>query len=151
MTTRSICALGATMALLYPLLPGCQSLRSHKVSSEASAVATTLIKSTNSWDGNLLPEYPQQQPEVTILRLSIPAGARLRPHIHPVINAGVLISGELTVVATNGATLRLKAGDPIVEVVNTVHYSVNEGNAPAEIIVFYAGAAGQPITVVEEH
>jgi hypothetical protein len=43
--------------------------------------------------------------------------------------------------------LRLKAGDPIVEVVNTLHYGINEGTVPAEIVVFYAGIVGQTVTV----
>jgi hypothetical protein len=66
-----------------------------------------------------------------------------------VINAGVLTRGQLTVVTKEGKTLYLKAGDPIVEVVNTVHYGINHGSAPAEIIVFYEGIIGSPITVTE--
>jgi quercetin dioxygenase-like cupin family protein len=61
----------------------------------------------------------------------------------------VLLSGQLTVVTTEGKTLHLKAGDPIVEVVNTPHYGMNEGKLPAEIVVFYAGVVDTPITVVE--
>ena len=80
---------------------------------------------------------------------SIPAGARLETHSHPVINAGVLISGELTVVTAEGKTLQLKAGDPIVEVVNKLHYGINQGTVPAEIVVFYAGAVDTPVTTVK--
>ena len=96
-----------------------------------------------------MPAYPQGKPEITILRISIPPGTKLDTHSHPVINAGVLISGQLTVVTTDGKTLHLKAGDPIVEVVNTLHYGMNEGKVPAEIVVFYAGVVDTPITVVE--
>lgn len=66
------------------------------------------------------------------------------------INAGVLTRGQLMVVTTDGKTLYLKAGDPIVEVVNTAHYGINHGSDPAEIIVFYAGIIGSPITITEE-
>jgi len=52
-------------------------------------------------------------------------------------------------VTTEGKTLHLKAGDPIVEVVNTLHYGMNEGKVPAEIIVFYAGVVDTPITIAE--
>ena len=96
-----------------------------------------------------MPEYPKGQAKVTILRIKIPAGTKLEKHKHPVINAGVLISGQLTVVANDGKTLHLNAGDSIVELVNTAHYGINEGNTPAEIIVFYAGTTDLPITVVE--
>jgi quercetin dioxygenase-like cupin family protein len=68
-------------------------------------------------------------------------------HKHPVINAGVLLKGELTVVTEDNKTLHLKAGDSIVEVVNKWHYGINKGNESAEIIVFYAGAQGSPITI----
>ena len=71
-----------------------------------------LVRTSKSWDGKSLVQYPQGQPEITILRISIPAGARLETHRHPVINAGVLVSGQLTVKTTDGKVLRLKAGDP---------------------------------------
>jgi quercetin dioxygenase-like cupin family protein len=108
-----------------------------------------LAKSTESWNNNPLPQYPQGHPQVTILRILIPPGSILPLHTHPVINAGVLIKGELTVVTKAGQTLHLKAGDPIVEVVNTWHYGKNEGTKPADIIVFYAGIKDNPITVKE--
>ncbi|MEW6188243.1 MAG: cupin domain-containing protein [Thermodesulfobacteriota bacterium] len=112
-------------------------------------VVKELVKTTHSWNGELLPPYLPGQPEVTILRISIPAGTRLDTHSHPVINAGVLISGQLTVVTKDGKTLHLKAGDSMVEVVNTLHHGVNQGKVPAEIIVFYAGVVNTPITIIE--
>jgi hypothetical protein len=65
-----------------------------------------------------------------------------------VINAGVLLTGELSVEDEFGNKLEMKAGDPIIEVVNTIHYGVNRGKVPAEIIVFYAGSEGMTITEV---
>lgn len=131
------------------LQTGCSMARFSPKASESSLVVKELVKTTRSWDGMLLPAYPQGDPQITILRITIPAGARLETHSHPVINAGVLISGQLTVVTTEGKTLNLKAGDPIVEVVNTLHYGMNQGKDSAEIIVFYAGAVDSPITVVK--
>jgi quercetin dioxygenase-like cupin family protein len=108
-----------------------------------------LVKATSSWNGETLPSYLRGQPEVTILKISIPPHIQLPLHQHPVINAGVLLKGELTVFTKDGKTLHLGAGDPIVEVVNTWHYGINEGNEPAEIIVFYAGIQGEPVTTKE--
>ncbi|MGE4442680.1 MAG: cupin domain-containing protein [Desulfomicrobium sp.] len=135
----------AALSFALLLQSGCASLP--KQQAPQAAVVQELAKATTSWDGSRLPLYPQGQPEITILRIAIPAGTRLKTHLHPVINAGVLLSGQLTVVAQDGKTLILKAGDPIVELVNTAHYGVNEGDEPAEIIVFYAGTSGAPITV----
>lgn len=151
MTRQSIRIVAALCAMLL-LQSGCATVRpdpsAGRLAAGAPAVATELVKATRSWDGDILPAYPQGQPQITILRISIPAGTRLATHSHPVINAGVLLSGQLTVVTTAGKTLHLKAGDPIVEVVKTLHYGINEGTVPAEIIVFYAGVADAPITVV---
>ncbi len=108
-----------------------------------------LAKTGSSWDGSLLPSYPAGAPVVTILRISIPPGVQLPLHRHPVINAGVLLSGELTVVTEDNKTLHMKAGDSIVEVVNKWHYGKNEGDKTAELIVFYAGAENMPITVTK--
>jgi len=124
--------------LLFQL--GCATVRIGQEANESSIVIKDLVKTTKSWDGESLPPYPQGQPEITIRRISIPAGERLETHSHVVINAGVLMSGELTVMTADGKTLHLKAGDPIVEVVNTPHVGINEGKVPAEIVVFYAGA-----------
>ncbi len=139
----------AAVSVILLLQSGCAMVRVSPEAKEATPIVKELIKTTQSWDGEVLPKYPQGQPEVTILRISIPAGTQLHTHSHPVINAGVLISGQLTVVTTNGKTLHLKAGDPIVEVMNTLHYGMNQGKIPAEIVVFYAGVVDAPITVVE--
>jgi quercetin dioxygenase-like cupin family protein len=110
-------------------------------------VVEQLTKSTKSWNGEMLPNYPSGQPEITILRIKIPAGAKLDLHKHPVINGGVLLKGELTVITEDNKILHLRAGDSIVEVVNKDHYGKNEGSDTAEIIVFYAGEEGKPITI----
>jgi len=112
-----------------------------------AATVRELARSGNSWDGSRLPAYPTGQPEITILDITIPPGAQLPVHKHPVINAGVLVEGELTVVTKDGKKLHLQKGDPIVEVVSTWHYGKNDGTAPARIIVFYAGTAGSQLSV----
>lgn len=108
-----------------------------------------LAKTSSSWDGGALPGYAKGRPEITILRITIPPKKRLPLHKHPVINAGVLLKGNLTVVTEDRETVHLEAGDSIVEVVNKWHYGRNEGNEPAEILVFYAGIQGTPITIKE--
>jgi quercetin dioxygenase-like cupin family protein len=106
-----------------------------------------LSKGGSSWDGTALPSYPAGKPEVTILKITIPPGVQLPMHRHPVINAGFLVSGELTVITDDNKTLHLKAGESLIEVVNKWHYGKNEGTSPAVIIVFYTGTIDSPITV----
>ncbi len=115
----------------------------------AGVTVRTLVQSTRSWNGTLMPAYPSGQPEVTVLHITIPPGVALPVHQHPVINAGLLIRGKLLVTSVTGASVQLKAGQGLIEMVNQPHYGTNNGSEPAEIVVVYAGVKGQPITVLE--
>ncbi|GAB4139334.1 MAG: hypothetical protein Fur0015_10250 [Ignavibacteriales bacterium] len=112
-----------------------------------SVKVEVLAKSSKSWDGSILPFYPTGQPEVTILKVTIPPHEKLEMHKHIIINAGIMLSGELRVITEANDTLHLKAGNPIIEVVNKFHYGINEGNVPVEIVVFYAGTSGTPLSI----
>ena len=78
---------------------------------------------------------------------TIAPGERLAMHRHPVINAGVVLQGELTVVAENGLSKTFSAGSGIVELVNTFHYGENRGTVPVDLAMFYAGGADLPLSV----
>ena len=110
----------------------------------------TLARSTQDWTGARLPPYPAGQPQVTVLRISVPPGVRLDPHHHPVINAGVLLQGRLKVVMEDGRSKVLESGDALVEVVNRIHHGESLGPQPAVILVVYAGVEGLPITVRDQ-
>ncbi|MCF7955005.1 MAG: cupin domain-containing protein [Phycisphaerae bacterium] len=133
--------LAVSMLLAAVIFSGCASNVDRKIEVQ------TLVKSGQSWDGVDLPAYPTAAPEITILRITIPPKTELPLHHHPVINAGVLLKGELTVITENQETLHLKAGDALIEVVDKLHHGRNDGNTPAEIIVVYAAAKGDQITV----
>lgn len=132
--------------LVFGLLFGLFASQAHCQEKKKIQV-DVLAKTTSSWDGKPLPRYSKGKPEITILKITIPPKTKLPLHKHPVINAGVLLKGRLTVVTQTKKTLHLKAGDSIVEVVDTWHYGINDGKVPAVIIVFYAGARGTPNTV----
>jgi len=119
----------------------------HEPGKRAGIKVVELVKSTKSWDGSVLPKYPTGQPEVTILRITVPPHTRLPLHKHSVINAGVLLRGKLSVVSADGKTLHLAAGDHIVELVDKWHFGKNETDQPAEIIVFYAGEVDEKVTI----
>lgn len=120
---------------------------SGKKNSSTSPFSEILSESYLSWNGDSLPAYPSGKPKISIVKVTIPPHSELPHHFHPVINAGVLLKGQLTVVDVKGNVLEMKAGDPIIEVVNTIHYGKNEGDEATEILVFYAGAEGMEIVV----
>ena len=123
-------------------------LHGNGLANDPSTVEVEVMaKSSTSWDGENLPNYARGKPEITILKIVTPPGTTLPVHKHSMINAGVLLNGELTVVTQENKTLHLKSGDTIVEVVNKWHYGKNEGKKPAEIIVFYAGTVGEPLSI----
>ncbi len=109
-----------------------------------------LAKTSQSWNQTPLPHYGQGTPEVTVLQITIPPKTKLPLHKHPVINAGFVLQGELTVVGPQQQTLNLKQGDTIIELVNQWHYGINKGNQPVKLIVFYAGNKGVPLTIKKQ-
>ncbi len=109
-----------------------------------------LARASRSWDGSELPPYKQGEPQISILKITVQPGVALPWHTHPIINAGVLVKGTLTVITKSGERHELLAGDAIVEVVGKVHKGINTGTEPAEIIVFYAGVVETPLTLLAE-
>ncbi|MEM6757574.1 MAG: cupin domain-containing protein, partial [Planctomycetota bacterium] len=83
-----------------------------------------LVRSTQSWNGATLPAYPEGQPEVVVLRVTVPPHTSLPWHEHPVINAGVLTKGTLLVMTPDGPAKRLHAGDALIELVDQPHRGV---------------------------
>ena len=102
-----------------------------------------LVNSTKEWDGQSLPEYPDGQAEIKVLRIKIPSGVTLPWHYHPVINAAVILKGNLELYLEDGRTKVFGPGEALVEVVNTVHAGKSIGNDDVELVVFYAGSKGQ--------
>lgn len=107
----------------------------------------TLSRSDRSWNGDLLPKLNDVQAEVTVLRITVPAGITLPRHFHPVINAGVLLQGRLRVESDDGASQSLQPGQAIIEMVNKVHRGISLGPEPAVVVVVYMAPKGSPITV----
>jgi quercetin dioxygenase-like cupin family protein len=88
--------------------------------------------------------------EITIIRYRFAPGASIPMHMHPVINAGLLLKGELSIFTKTGEKITLKAGEPLVELFKEWHYGSNLGAGPVDLIVVYAGTVGAPLTIREK-
>ena len=109
--------------------------------------STTLLKTTKTWDGKPV-NYPTDKPaEVTALMIEIPVGGETGWHHHPVPSFAYIVEGTLDVTLKDGSVNHLKAGDPLVEVVNTSHNGKNTGTIPVKIMVFYAGTLNTKLTI----
>jgi len=81
--------------------------------------------------------YGDGKAEVTLLRIRILPKTELPLHQHPVINAGVLLKGQLTVVTQDNEMLYLKAGDTIVDAVNNWHSIISHTDPIWFFISYY--------------
>ena len=112
-----------------------------------AADSEKVIQTTVHWNGQPIKPIHIEHPQVTILRITIPAGEKLAMHKHPILNVGYLTKGELTVRSEKGDKLVLKPGDPIVELVNEWHYGESTGSEDAEIVVTYVGDQKDDLSV----
>ena len=106
-----------------------------------------LVKSTTAWNGRPYEKYGEGRPELTVVRVTIPAHKRLPWHMHPMPNVGYILSGHITV--EDRATGRKKVfreGEAIPEQVNAAHRGLTD-DEPVVIIVTYADTAGQARSV----
>jgi quercetin dioxygenase-like cupin family protein len=130
----------AALLLASPLL--CFSA----VKNASSAIQVkTLIQSTSSWDGTPYKAYPAGQPQITVLKITIPPRTTLKWHSHPMPNAGYILSGELTIEKKDGSEKHFVAGQAVSETVDSIHRGIT-GAEPLVLIVFYPGTPGLPVS-----
>ena len=116
-------------------------------SAPQKVVSTELIRTSQSWDGVELPDYLQGRPELVAVKYVFPAGQKLGWHHHPVINYGVLVQGELTIIGQDGKEKTVHEGEAVVEMVNTIHHGENRGTKPVILYMFYLVQKDMPLAV----
>ena len=123
-------------------------LREDRICEMLRQVETTeLFRTSQSWDGAELPDYPQGRPELVAVKYVIPQGSKLGWHHHDAMNHGVLVQGELTIVDVDGTEKVVHEGEAIVEMVGTVHHGENRGTKPVILYMFYLSQQGLPLSV----
>ena len=112
------------------------------------AIKTTeLIRTSRSWDGATLPNFPQGTPELRVIRLDFPVGAKTGWHHHTVVNYGIVQQGDLTIGCQGGSERTFHEGEPLVEVIGTIHRGENRGKKPVILNMFYFSEPGAEITI----
>lgn len=108
---------------------------------------TELARTSQSWDGVELPDYLQGKPELVAIKYEIPAGKKLGWHHHPVMNFGILVEGDLTIISADGTEKVVHEGEAVVEMVGTVHHGENRGTKPVVLYMFYNAQEGMPLSI----
>ena len=115
--------------------------------AEQKVVSTALIRTSQSWDGVELPDYFKGRPELVAVKYVFPAGQKLGWHHHPVMNYGILVQGELTIIGLDGKEKVVHEGEPVVEMVGTIHHGENRGSKDVILYMFYLSQKDMPLAV----
>ncbi len=110
----------------------------------ASGHRDVLLQTTQSWNSKPYTNYPKGQPQLTMIKLTIPPHTALPWHTHAFPNAIYVLSGSLTLHdRASGATKVITQGQAVGESVDDEHRG-ESGDEPAVLLITYAGTPGVP-------
>lgn len=108
-------------------------------------VKRLLVTSVTS-EGQPIVYRAANKPEVSMLEVTIDAGAETGWHTHPAHGFAYVISGELEIETENGKKHHFSAGQAFAEVVNLRHNGRALGGQPVKLLVAFTGVQGKPFT-----
>ena len=136
-----------TICSTVAVVTACKEANTQSDNPVNSVQSTELIRTSQSWDGVELPDYLQGRPELVAVKYEFPAGQKLGWHHHPVMNYGILVQGELTIIGQDGKEKTVHEGEAVVEMVNTIHHGENRGTKPVILYMFYLSQDSLPLAV----
>ncbi len=139
--------LAATLVCGANVLTSCKDAHAKEDNPVKQVQSTELIRTSQSWDGVELPDYLQGRPELVAVKYVFPAGQKLGWHHHPVMNYGVLVQGELTIIGLDKKEKVVHEGEAVVEMVGTIHHGENRGNKEVILYMFYLSQKDMPLAV----
>jgi quercetin dioxygenase-like cupin family protein len=86
--------------------------------------------------------YPAGRARITAARLTVPPGATVPLHLHPVPLFVYILQGEIVVDYGSLGTRTYRKGDTFVEAIEWPHHARNGGRGNVELLAVYAGAEG---------
>ena len=106
-----------------------------------------LLKTDSTWVNNKFNQININNPEVTVLKITIPPNMQLPMHKHPLINIAYVNKGDLTIIMESGDSRTFKQGESFAEVIEDFHYGKNNSSDTVELIVFYIGEKDTALSV----
>lgn len=106
-----------------------------------------VLQSGSAWNGQPYQAYPVGKPQISVMRMSLPAHSELPWHTHPVPNTAFILSGRLTIEdKESGERFHAGAGEALNETLNRAHrgYTTDQ---PTELVIFYAGVEGEELSL----
>ena len=115
--------------------------------SAYSAEKNVLLKTTSTWDNANYKKLKIKKPEVTVLKIIINVNEELPMHKHDLVNIAYVKKGVLTVITDDNNKITIREGEVLPELIGKYHYGKNTGSEPVELVVFYVGEKGTPLSV----
>jgi quercetin dioxygenase-like cupin family protein len=113
--------------------------------STSAAPPATSVESLLETDQTILGDafaYPVGRARITSLELTVPPGATVPLHLHPVPLFVYILQGEIIVDYGSRGTRTYRKGDAFVEAFEWPHHARNGGRGIVKILTVYAGAEG---------
>jgi len=129
------------LASIFFVISLCATAPSYSVEKEV------LLKTTQTWDKAEYKKLKIKKPEVSVLKITINVNEELPMHKHDLVNIAYVKKGTLTVITDDNKKITLQEGETLPELVGKYHYGKNTGKVPVELIVFYIGEKGTPLSV----
>ncbi len=129
------------LAIIFFLMILCTTNLSYSAEKEV------LLNTTSTWDNAEYKKLKIKTPEVTVLKIIINVGEELPMHRHDLVNIAYVKRGTLTVITDDNKEITLHEGEVLPELIGKYHYGKNTGNEPVELVVFYIGEKGTPLSV----
>ena len=110
----------------------------------AEVISEVLVRSDRAWNGAVYPAYPASRPQLTVIRMTVPARSTLPWHTHAAPNAGYVLSGHLTLEdRSSGRTQTFAAGEAFTEQMGAQHRGFTD-DVPCVVVLTYAGSPDLP-------
>ena len=106
-----------------------------------------ILKTDTTSIGQKISYLNTDNPEVTILKVTIPPGKETGWHKHVFPVFAYVENGALSVELENGKQVKFTKGSSFAEVINTFHDGKNEGNEDLVLIAFYLGEKDKPLSI----
>ena len=129
--------LAATLICGASVLNSCKKANTQEDNPVQKVQSSELIRTS----------YLQGRPELVAVKYVFPAGQKLGWHHHPVMNYGILVQGELTIIGQDGKEKVVHEGEAVVEMVNTIHHGENRGKKDVILYMFYLSQKDLPLAV----
>ncbi len=115
---------------------------------DSDLIVKELLKTSKMPDGSPVHYTVTDDPEVTVLDITIPPGKETGWHYHPIALYAYVLEGALTVETGDGKSYTYTSGQPIIEFVNQVQNGINKTDKPVRLVVFYLGIKDKPGAVM---